>query len=315
MSLAYILDGGMNDEPGTGAEMYERYPAMRKVYEDVRDWTGYPPEQVIHEERPQGQLYRHGIGTIRQAAAVLGISDVLAEHGVTPSLICGLSSGALTAACLAGAIDREDFFGLLCRMREVPQPDPEGSPQGVCVMFIPAQEEPADHVRALSTDVYLGADCGVVGPDIRMIMVGGYRKDLEELATRVPEKAFQFVDGHCEAFHTPLQQYLSDYIEPFVGQVQFRDATVPVSSCMERATVTEAAEFASMFVRNPVTPVRVPYLQHGLTDHGATLALLVGPSQKGVYKRPTIPLVHVETPEHIVAALTAIHELDVPLPA
>jgi hypothetical protein len=28
-----------------------------------------------------------------------------------------------------------------------------------------------------------------------------------------------------------------------------------------------------------------------------------------------MPLVHVETPDHIVEALTAIHELDVPLPA
>jgi [acyl-carrier-protein] S-malonyltransferase len=315
MSLAYILDGGMNDQPGSGAEMYERYPAMRKVYEDVRDWTGYSPDQVLYEERPEGQFYRHGIGPIRQAAAVIGISDVLAEHGVTPALICGLSSGGLTAACLAGAIDRKDFFTLLCRMRDAPRPDPDAPPEAVAVLFIPEHEDPVDFLHERSADVYLGTDCGVVAPNLRMILASGYRHDLEELATRVPKKAFQFVEGHSEAFHTPLLQYLSDYIEPFVAQVQFHDATIPVNAGTAPETVTKAAKFAELFVRNTVTSAHVPYMEHGLTEHGATLGLIVGPSKQGVYANPTIPLVHVDTPDHIVEALTAIHELDVPLPA
>jgi hypothetical protein len=66
MSLAYILDGGMNDEPGTGAEMCARYLAAQKIYDDIRGWTGLTPEQVIHEKRPDGQSYRQGIGTIRR---------------------------------------------------------------------------------------------------------------------------------------------------------------------------------------------------------------------------------------------------------
>lgn len=315
MSLAYILDGGMNDQPGSGADMHERYPAMRKVYEDVRDWTGYPPDQVLYEERPEGQFYRHGIGPIRQAAAVIGISDVLAEHGVTPALICGLSSGGLTAACLAGAIDRKDFFTLLCRMREAPHPDPDGPAEGVAVLFIPEHEDPVEYLQARNADVYLGTDCGVVAPNLRMILASGYRHDLEELATQVPKKAFQFVEGHTEAFHTPLLQYLPDYIEPFVAQIQFHDATIPVNSGMTPETITKAAEFADLFIRNTVTPAHVPYMEHGLTEHGATLGLIVGPSKQGVYANPTIPLVHVDTPDHIVEALTAIHELGVPLPA
>lgn len=313
MSLAYILDGGMNDEPGTGAQMYARYPAMRKIYDDIEDWTGYPPDVVLHEERPAGQLYRHGIGTIRQAAAVLGISDVLAEHGVTPTLLCGLSSGALTAACLAGAVDRPDFFGLLRRMREAPQPDPDAKPQGVAALFIPAGDDPSSH---LGSDVYLAADCGVVGAgDIRMVIVGGYMDALADLQSRVPAKTYKLIEEHSEAFHTPLQRYLCDYLEPFVAKVEFHDAQIPVSSCMELATLTAAADFAAMFVRNPMTPVKVPYLLHGLTEHQVSLGLILGPSKEGVHDRSPIPLVHVESPEDVVAALTAIHELGVPLPA
>jgi [acyl-carrier-protein] S-malonyltransferase len=312
MSLAYILDGGMNDEPGTGAEMYAQYPAAQRIYHDIRNWTGLTPEQVIHEERPSGQSYRQGIGTIRQAAAILAISDVLAEHGVTPALVGGPSFGAMVAACLAGAIDRADLFTLLCRMREVP-PSPDPTPQGIAVLYIPAGAEPADHLRALSTDVHLGADCGVIGPDVRMILVGGYRHALSELAGHVPEKAFLAVDWHSNALHTPLQQYLSDYIEPFVAKIQFHNARIPVSSCIDLGTVTDAADFAAMFVRNPVTPARIPYLHHALAEHGVTLGLILGPAHEGVYERPPIPLVHAAAPEHITAALTAIHDLDVPL--
>jgi [acyl-carrier-protein] S-malonyltransferase len=312
MSLAYILDGGMNDEPGTGAEMYAKYPAARKIYDDIRNWTGLTHEQVIHEQRPDGQSYRHGIGTIRQAAAIVGISDVLAEHGVMPALAGGPSFGALVAACLAGAIDRADLFTLLCRMREVP-PSPDPTPQGIAVLYIPADAEPADHLRALSTDVHLGADCGVIGPDVRMILVGGYRHALAELAGRVPEKAFLAVDAYSDALHTPLQQHLSDHIEPFVAKIAFHDARIPVISCMEPGTVTDAADFADVFVRNPVTTARIPYLLHGLAAGGVTLGLILGPAHEGIYERPPIPLVHVAAPEHITEALTAIHDLDVPL--
>jgi acyl transferase domain-containing protein len=312
VSLAYILDGGMNDEPGTGAEMCARYPAARKVYDDIRDWTGLTLEQVIYEKRPDGQSYRQGIGTIRQAAAIMAISDVLAEHGVTPALICGPSFGALMAACLAGAIDRADFFTLMCRMREAP-PSPDPTPQGIAVLFIPPDEDPEDYLRALSTDVYLGADCGVIRPDARMIMVGGHQHALAALGRRVPEEIFLKVDGHRDALHTPLQQYLSDYIKSFVAKAYFRDTKIPVSSCMDPATITDAAGFAAMFVRNPVTPARVPYLHSAMAEHGVTLGLILGPVQQGVFKRPPITLVHVQTPEHIAAALTAIHELDVQL--
>jgi [acyl-carrier-protein] S-malonyltransferase len=312
VSLAYILDGGRNDEPGTGAEMYARYPAAQQIYRDIRSWIGLPPEQVIHEKRPVGQSYRRGVGNIRQAAAILAVNDVLAEHGVTPALVGGPSFGAMVAACLADAIDRADLFALLCRIREVPPPrDP--TPQGTAVVFIPADAPPEDHLRALSTDVYLGADCGVVRPDLRMIMVGGYRDALAELAGRVPEQAFVAVDDCPDALHTPLQRHLVDHIEPFVAKIQFRDARVPVSLCLEPGTMTDAADIAAVFVRNPVAPVRISFLLDVLAERGVTLGLILGPAHERVYERPPIPLVHVAAPEDISTALTAIHDLDVPL--
>lgn len=313
MSLAYILDGGMNGDPGVGAEMYARYPAARRIYQDIGDWTGLPPEQVINEDRPSGEAYRQSIGPIRQAAAILAVSDVLAEQGVTPALVGGPSFGAQMAACLAGAIDRADFVGLLCWMRETP-PAPDPKPQGIAALFIPADAEPVGHLRSLGTDVHLAADCGVTRPGVRMLLVGGYRHALSELAGRVQEKDFVAIDWHSDAIHTPLQQFVSDHTERFVAKIQFHDARFPVSACMEPGTLTGAADFAAMFVRNPVTPARVSYLHHALAEHGVTLGLILGPAhQEGVYERPPIPLVYVSAPEHITEALTAIHDLDVPL--
>ena len=125
--------------------------------------------------------------------------------------------------------------------------------------------------------------------------------------------SFMAVDDYSDALHSPLQQHLSDYIEPFVAKIGFRDARIPVSACMDRGTLTGAADLAAMVVRNPVTPARIPYLNDALAEHGVTLGLVLGPAQEGVYKRPPIPLVHVSAPEQIAAALTAIHDLDVPL--
>ncbi|AQA10009.1 hypothetical protein BV401_05360 [Streptomyces malaysiensis subsp. malaysiensis] len=316
MTLAYVLDGGMNDQPGAGAELYELFPSVQHTYQRIAEWTGIDVHRIFREERQPGQEHRQGVGAIRQAAAVLGIADVLAEeYGITPAAVCGLSFGALVGASLAGAVERQDLFTLLMRLREVPPPAADTGPQAVAMLRIPYDTAPGDLLDDVP-DVYLSADLGRVGTgQERMVLLGGYRSALQRFGEGLPAGALHVSEDHGAAFHSPLQRHISDFLEPTLDAMTFHDPRVPVHSCMERKALTTADEIRDLFHRNPTAPVSVPHMIGGLEDSGTELGLVLGPAAFGTFQNASFPVVHVESPDHVFEAMTAVYDFGIELPS
>ncbi|MER7721634.1 ACP S-malonyltransferase [Streptomyces flaveolus] len=316
VTLAYVLDGGMNDRPGAGTELYELFPSVQRTYAQIADWTGIDVQRIFHEQREPGQEHRQGVGAVRQAAAILAIADVLAEeYAITPTSVCGLSFGALVAASLAGAVERRELFTLLMRFREVPPPSVSDSRrQAVAMLRIPLETEPATFVADVP-DVHLSADLGRVGTgNERMVLLGGYRAALESLGATLPPGALHVSDDHGAAFHSPLQRHVAEFIEPTLESMTFRDPRVPVHSCMERKALTTGEEIRDLFRRNPTDPVSVPHMIGGLEDAGTELGLVLGPAAFGTFQNAGFPVVHVESPDHVFEAMTAVYDFGIELP-
>ncbi|MEV6671496.1 ACP S-malonyltransferase [Streptomyces sp. NPDC051162] len=315
MTLAYILDGGMNDQPGAGAELYELFPSVQQTYANIAEWTGIDVDRIFHEQRQPGQEHRQGVGAIRQAAAVLGIADVLAaEYGITPTAVSGLSFGALVSATLAGAVERQDLFTLLMRLREVPAPPPGSPRQAVAMLRIPFDTDTAA-LLADVTDVYLSADLGRVGNgNERMVLLGGYRTALDQFGTTLPAGALHVSEDHGAAFHSPLQQHVSDFLAPTLDAMAFKDPRVPAHSCMERKALTTGEEIRDLFRRNPTDPVNVADMIGSLEDAGTELGLVLGPAAFGTFQSASFPVVHVESPDHVFEAMTAVYDFGIELP-
>ncbi len=134
MSLGYLFGGGVGTEP-RGLELYRSYETVRSWYEQVSAWTGLTVGQILEEDLPAAQEERQSVGTVREAALAIGVHDVLASFGLRPAAIGGLSLGAMTASCLAGALGRRELFDMLAGSREAPEP-PAGEPrQGIAIAF------------------------------------------------------------------------------------------------------------------------------------------------------------------------------------
>src|SRR3954447_18317859 len=105
MALAFVVDGGLSDPPGTGVDLCEGHPVVRASYAQAAGWTGLPMQRLLTWEPDADAEYRQG-GAIRRAALVFGVCDLLAEHGVRPDVTGGMSLGGLIAAAVAGAVGR-----------------------------------------------------------------------------------------------------------------------------------------------------------------------------------------------------------------
>jgi [acyl-carrier-protein] S-malonyltransferase len=306
VTLAYTFDG-VSDQPGTGAELYAQYAVVRKWYAQVEKWTGFDTEQIFNAPAVTHEGgFRWEMAPIRQAAAAIATCDVLADYGLLPGLAAGMSLGALISSCVAGAIERRDLIELLLRMRDAPPP-PE-PPQAMAMLMLPADDDVSRYLREGLYLVVEGGSAGPEGPELYVL--GGYRSVLDELSAEVPPGTLNVFDDIPVARHTPLLQYVADYMEPYVLATTFHDPRIPLVAGIDPKTLTTADEVRDVFRRHHTSALHLPYLIEGFEANDAELILVIGPSRIGKFQTP-VPSVHVQTPEHVLEAVTAAHELGI----
>jgi [acyl-carrier-protein] S-malonyltransferase len=307
VGLAYIVDGGLNDPPGTGTELYQSFEAVRRVYAQAAEWTGVPVQRLLQWRLDRPAEHRDA-GAIRQAAVALGICDVLAERGVRPEMVAGMSLGAMVGATIAGAIARQDLFRLLGRLRAVPKPD--GPPQGVAALFVPVGTGVEEFTGGFPEHVHLAADMGLVGGgQARMLLLSGYRHALESLHRRVPADSMRVPPDLTTAYHSPLSAHIVAFLEPVIADMPIADPVIGLCCGMEPAVLTTAEQVRTMIRANYTHSVSLRTLFDALDGHGTELAFLIGPAQADLFiQAAPHGIVHIDKPEHLPEALAALHD-------
>jgi hypothetical protein len=120
-------------QPDGVIEFYDVYPAVRDSYEQAAEWTGLDAKALLHQQGFDGdeQLRLRAV-SIALAAAQFGIHDALAEQGIRPGIVGGLSLGGMVSSCVAGQLRRRDLFRVLARGRQVAQIDFGGPVLPLC---------------------------------------------------------------------------------------------------------------------------------------------------------------------------------------
>lgn len=309
MALAYIVDGGLNDPPGHGTELYEAFPAVRELYARAAEWTGVPVKRLLSWELDRVAEYRQ-VGVIRQTAVALGVCDVLAEQGVRPGVVAGMSRGSVIGAAIARAVDRRELIDLLNRLRDVPSP--AGPAQGIAQLFVPPGVKPEEFAGEFPEGVYLAGDIGpVANGTAYLVLVSGYQDALRQLADQLQDKtAIRIPRDVASAFHSPLRNHVREFQKPYLAAMDIRDPEVPLCGGLEQGIYTTAEQVREMFGRNHTDAVSLPRLVNGLERNGTELAVLLGPGLVELYRSAMeCPIVHIEKPSHVTKAVDAVRQL------
>ncbi|MEV6806890.1 ACP S-malonyltransferase [Streptomyces sp. NPDC051132] len=311
MPLGYLFGGGVGTEPH-GIELYEASPLVRELYEEISGWTGLTAEQILRGELPEGRERRQSAGTIRETALAIAVHDLLAEAGLRPDVAGGLSLGAMTASCLAGALDRRSLFTMLARTAEAPDPRPDAPEEGMALAFVQAAEAQSPPPWQGLPDVHLAGDFGpMVDGSRRILMLAGHRAAIERLAADSEPGAIVPLPGRTIAVHSPLRRPFRDFIAPHIAQMPFTAPRIPLLSCLERGELKTADEVRHMFERNPTDPISLVDIYEGMRSHDVRLGLVMGPAiPEGMLAFP-FPVVHVENSEHIQLAVSTAYDLGI----
>ena len=310
MRIAYFMLKSAQDQYAGNTELHENYAIVQKLHEDISVWTGLTVDELLHDVSQPEEGTRHSIQEIRSLAVHLGLHDVLAEAGVMPEVVMGLSLGILSAACMAGSLAREDAFKLLWQKREVNNLPPVGSAQGVAMCRVADGKTPEYYYRNARKGVFLAVDFGLL-PDgsAQYLMLGGYKNALEELVAAEPDVMMLRAP---RAAHTPLRKEESEFIRSYLAGCEFSDPRLPLITCLDQRTLATAAEVRDAIWENQIMPASMPDGLAQLEQQDVEFCLALGRPQVHKFMKFPVPIVRIAEPADVAAIIGRISRIKEP---
>lgn len=307
MTIAYFMIRASQSLKDVGnAELYENYQVVRDLYSDVSVWTGLTVPSLLDAEVPGKPELNHTMMAIRSLANHLSLADVLAEEGLKPSAVAGVSLGLTSASCLSGALGRRDAFEMLWERRHIPASTDE---QAGAVCRIGRDDDPDLLCGESWPGVYPAAYYGIA-PDGsgQYVLLGGYRESIDRLAASKPDAVLRVIRG-IRATHTPLRQHEVEYIKSYSADVTFADPVIPLMACMDPGTLRTASDVRTAMWQNQVRSVRIAYAMDEMAALGIELCIALGPTQVENLMTFPCPIVRFERPRDVARVLAKVDEL------
>jgi [acyl-carrier-protein] S-malonyltransferase len=199
-------------------------------------------------------------------AALAGWAQL--EERYEPQLMAGHSLGEITALVAAGAIDASDGLRLVAARGRLMQ-DAGGG--GMMAVRVRDDRAPVEEVAA-QTGLTIANDNA---PD--QLVLSGAIDALDEAEQLLRERKVRAkrlpVAG---AFHSPLMEPAVAPYREVVEQIELREPSVPVISCVSAAPFEDVRE---QLVQALTNPVRWTEVMGALRDRGATQFVETGPGR------------------------------------
>ena len=276
MKLAVLYAGQGAQHPGMGKEFYEASSAFRAAF-DAADLP-FDLHRVCFDD-PDGVLNQTEYTQPCMVAFACGVTAVLAEHGVQPAYVAGLSLGEYSALEAAGVFTAKQAIEL------------------------------AAYRGKAMADAAKGIDCGMTA------VLGLDRTALSACCEEAAALAKAAGARRClplkvsGPFHTRLMAPAGDALAERFKTERFREMQIPVLfNCLGREKA-DADTIPALLVRQVQSSVYMEDTLRRLGELGVDHILEVGPGSalSGFVKKtlPGVPCASVETPEQLDAALAA----------
>lgn len=255
-------------------DLYEYSPIVRETFDQASQILGYDIRDLIDNQEDKLHQTRYTQPAILTTS--LAIYRLLAEKGIKPDMVAGLSLGEYSALVASGALAFEDAIALIAKRGEYME---TAAPAGTGKM-----------VAVLNTDVNLIEEiCSTVTSGIvslanyntpAQIVIGGEVAAVDEAVELLKEAGVKRmiplnVSG---PFHTALLRPASEQLAQALEQVEFADFQVELVGNTE-AKVMKKEDIKSLLTRQVMEPVRFYESIATMQEAGVTNFIEIGPGK------------------------------------
>ncbi|HEM3499829.1 ACP S-malonyltransferase [Streptococcus suis] len=271
---AFLFAGQGAQTVGMARDLYEYSPIVRETFDRASQILGYDIRDLIDNQEDKLHQTRYTQPAILTTS--LAIYRLLAEKGIKPDMVAGLSLGEYAALVASGALAFEDAIALIAKRGEYME---TAAPAGTGKM-----------VAVLNTDVNLieevcsSVTSGIVSPanynTPAQIVIGGEVATVDEAVELLKEAGVKRmiplnVSG---PFHTALLRPASEQLAQALEEVEFADFQVELVGNTE-AKVMKKEDIKSLLTRQVMEPVRFYESIATMQEAGVTNFIEIGPGK------------------------------------
>ena len=300
---AFLFAGQGAQYLGMARDLYEQYDVVKSTFEEASQVLGYDVRALIDQDEEKLNQTRYTQPAILTTS--LAIYRLLAEKGIRPAMVAGLSLGEYSALVAAGALDFKTAVALVAKRGAfMEEAAPAGSGKMVAVLnadvgLIEEACQKASQLGVVSPANYntpgqivIGGDVAAVDKAVELLKEAGVKR-LIPLNVSGP-------------FHTALLKPASEKLAQVLAETEFADFQLPLVGNTE-ADIMEADRIKELLTRQVMEPVRFYDSIAKMQEAGVTEFIEIGPGKvlSGFMKKiDKSAIVHsVESVETLTALL------------
>lgn len=300
---AFLFAGQGAQYLGMARDLYEQYDVVKATFEEASQVLGYDVRALIDQDEEKLNQTRYTQPAILTTS--LAIYRLLAEKGIQPDMVAGLSLGEYSALVAAGALDFKTAVALVAKRGAfMEEAAPAGSGKMVAVLnadviLIEEACQTASQLGVVSPANYntpgqivIGGDVAAVDKAVELLKEAGVKR-LIPLNVSGP-------------FHTALLKPASEQLAQVLAETEFADFQLPLVGNTE-ADIMETGRIKELLTRQVMEPVRFYDSIAKMQEAGVTEFIEIGPGKvlSGFMKKiDKSAIVHsVESVETLTALL------------
>lgn len=301
--IAWLFPGQGTQEVGMGKALYDASPAAREVFARADEALGFSISKLCFEgPAPELTLTKHTQPAILTAsiATLAAIREALPNLPL-PAFGAGHSLGEYSALVAAGALSLEDAVRLVhLRGRAMQEAVPEGA--GAMAAILGGDRAAVEQLcrDAAEGEPLSPANFNAPG----QVVISGAASAVKRASSLAADRKLKAIPLNVSApFHCALMAPAAKAVEKALEGVTVSPLAFPVVTNVEARPNSEAAQVASLLVRQIDGAVRWDESVAFMAERGVTKALEIGPGKvlAGLVKRidKRIQVLSVADPEGV----------------